>query len=53
MTERTHTCRCGATFTADPAGRLRHQMLHGHRPTTPAVRDIWAEALKAEKGGAA
>ncbi|MBD7949616.1 hypothetical protein [Oerskovia rustica] len=49
----THTCQCGAAFTADPAGRLRHQMLHGHRPTTPAARDIWAEALKAEKGGAA
>lgn len=29
----THTCQCGAAFTADPAGRLRHQMIHGHRPT--------------------
>lgn len=50
----THTCQCGAAFTADPAGRLRHQMLHGHRPVAPVARDIWAEARElARKGGAA
>lgn len=50
----THTCQCGEEFTADPAGRLRHQLIHGHRPTAPAVRDAWAEARDlARKGGAA
>lgn len=49
LAERAHRVQ----VTDDPAGRLRHQMLHGHRPTTPAVQDIRAEALKAEKDGAA
>lgn len=26
------TCRCGAHYTDDPAGRNNHRQLHGHTP---------------------
>jgi hypothetical protein len=41
----THTCQCGADFTPDPAGRLRHQLIHGHRPAVLIPRDFWTEAM--------
>lgn len=32
MTAPTLTCLCGATYTDNADGRLRHKVLHGHAP---------------------
>ena len=29
----SNTCGCGATYEPTPSGRIKHQILHGHKPS--------------------
>lgn len=33
MNTGTLTCGCGAEYAPTPSGIIRHQMIHGHKPS--------------------